>query len=35
MAGILFLVFMVAIGPLAVMFGTDSRLPGDRHRRSI
>jgi len=35
MAGIVFLVFIVAIGPLAVVFGADSRLPRDRHRRSI
>jgi hypothetical protein len=26
----LLLVFLVAIGPLALFFGTDSRLPDDR-----
>jgi hypothetical protein len=31
--GILVLVFLVAIGPLAVVFGADSRNPDDR--RSI
>jgi hypothetical protein len=33
MTGILVLIFLVAIGPLAVFFGADSRLPEDR--RSI
>jgi hypothetical protein len=33
MTGILVLVFLVVIGPLAVFFGSDSRLPEDR--RSI
>jgi hypothetical protein len=33
MTGILVLVFLVAIGPLAVVFGVDSRHPKDR--RSI
>jgi len=33
MTGILVLVFLVAIGPLAVVFGVDSRNPKDR--RSI
>jgi hypothetical protein len=33
MTGILVLVFLVAIGPLAVFFGADSRNPNDR--RSI
>ena len=33
MTGILVLVFLVAIGPLAVLFGVDSRNPKDR--RSI
>jgi hypothetical protein len=33
MAAILLLVFLVAIGPLAVLFGADSRNPRDR--RSI
>jgi hypothetical protein len=33
MTGILVLVFLVAIGPLAVVFGADSRNPKDR--RSI
>jgi hypothetical protein len=33
MTGILFLVFLVAIGPLAVLFGADSKNPRDR--RSI
>jgi len=33
MTGIVVLVFLVAIGPLAVLFGTDSRNPNDR--RSI
>jgi hypothetical protein len=33
MTGILVLVFLVAIGPLAVLFGVDSRNPQDR--RSI
>jgi hypothetical protein len=30
MTAILLLVFLVAIGPLALFFGTDSRLPDDR-----
>jgi hypothetical protein len=30
MTGILLLVFLVAIGPLAVLFGVDSRNPEDR-----
>jgi hypothetical protein len=30
MAGIIVLVFIFAIGPLAVFFGADSRLPEDR-----
>jgi len=33
MTGILVLVFVVAVGPLAVLFGVDSRNPKDR--RSI
>jgi hypothetical protein len=33
MTGIVLLVFFVLIGPLAVFFGADSRLPDDR--RSI
>jgi hypothetical protein len=33
MTGILLLVFLVAIGPLAVLFGADSKNPKDR--RSI
>jgi hypothetical protein len=33
MTGILVIVFLVAIGPLAVLFGADSRRPEDR--RSI
>ena len=33
MTGIFVLVFLVAIGPLAVVFGADSRNPKDR--RSI
>jgi hypothetical protein len=33
MTGILVLVFLLAIGPLAVLFGADSRNPDDR--RSI
>jgi hypothetical protein len=33
MTGILVLVFLLAVGPLAVPFGADSRLPEDR--RSI
>jgi hypothetical protein len=33
MTGIFLLVFLVAIGPLAVVFGVDSRNPKDR--RSI
>ena len=33
MTGILLLVFLVAIGPLAVFFGADSSIPEDR--RSI
>jgi hypothetical protein len=33
MTGIVVLVFLVAIGPLAVLFGVDSRKPEDR--RSI
>jgi hypothetical protein len=33
MTGILVLVFLLAIGPLAVLFGVDSRNPDDR--RSI
>jgi len=33
MTGILVLLFLVAIGPLAVLFGVDSRNPNDR--RSI
>jgi hypothetical protein len=33
MTGILVLVFLVVVGPLAVFFGADSRLPEDR--RSI
>jgi hypothetical protein len=33
MTAIFVLVFLVAIGPLAVFFGVDSRLPEDR--RSI
>jgi hypothetical protein len=33
MTGILVLLFLVAIGPLAVLFGADSRNPRDR--RSI
>jgi hypothetical protein len=33
MTGILFLVLLVAIGPLAVLFGADSKNPKDR--RSI
>jgi hypothetical protein len=33
MTGIFVLVFLVAIGPLAVVFGVDSRNPEDR--RSI
>jgi hypothetical protein len=33
MTGILVLMFLVAIGPLAVWFGADSRNPDDR--RSI
>jgi hypothetical protein len=33
MTGIIFLVLLVAIGPLAVIFGTDSRRTEDR--RSI
>jgi hypothetical protein len=33
MTGILVLVFLVVVGPLAVYFGADSRLPDDR--RSI
>jgi hypothetical protein len=33
MTGILVLLFLVAIGPLAVVFGADSRNPDDR--RSI
>jgi hypothetical protein len=33
MTGILVLVFLVAIGPLALLFGADSRNPEDR--RSI
>jgi hypothetical protein len=31
--GIVFIILLVAIGPLAVFFGADSRLPEDR--RSI
>ena len=31
--GIVFIVLLIAIGPLAVFFGADSRLPEDR--RSI
>jgi hypothetical protein len=30
MTAILLLVFLVAIGPLALLFGADSRLPDDR-----
>jgi hypothetical protein len=30
MTAILLLVFLVAIGPLALFFGSDSRLPDDR-----
>jgi len=30
MTGILILVFVVVVGPLAVLFGADSRLPEDR-----
>jgi hypothetical protein len=30
MTAILLLVFLVAIGPLALFFGADSRLPDDR-----
>jgi hypothetical protein len=30
MTGILILVFVVVVGPLAVFFGADSRLPEDR-----
>jgi hypothetical protein len=33
MTAIFLLVFLVAVGPLAIFFGTDSRLPEDR--RSI
>jgi hypothetical protein len=33
MTGIVVLIFLVAIGPLAVFFGVDSRKPEDR--RSI
>jgi hypothetical protein len=33
MTGILVIVFLVGIGPLAVLFGADSRRPEDR--RSI
>jgi hypothetical protein len=33
MTGILVLLFLVAIGPLAIVFGADSRNPKDR--RSI
>jgi hypothetical protein len=33
MTGILLLLFLVAIGPLAVLFGADSKNPKDR--RSI
>jgi hypothetical protein len=33
MTGILLLMFLVAIGPLAVLFGADSKNPKDR--RSI
>jgi hypothetical protein len=33
MTGILVQVFLLAVGPLAVLFGADSRLPDDR--RSI
>jgi hypothetical protein len=33
MTGTLVLVFLVVVGPLAVYFGADSRLPDDR--RSI
>jgi hypothetical protein len=33
MTGILALIFLVAIGPIAVLFGADSRNPDDR--RSI
>jgi hypothetical protein len=33
MTGILLLVFLVAIGPLALLFGADSKNPKDR--RSI
>jgi hypothetical protein len=30
MTGILLLVFVLVLGPLAVFFGADSRLPEDR-----
>jgi hypothetical protein len=30
MASLIFLLFIVAIGPLAVLFGRDSRRPFDR-----
>jgi hypothetical protein len=30
MTGIVLLIFFVLIGPLAVFFGADSRLPDDR-----
>jgi hypothetical protein len=30
MTAIVVLVLLIAIGPLAVFFGADSRLPGDR-----
>jgi hypothetical protein len=30
MTAVLFLLFIVAIGPLAVLFGADSRRPFDR-----
>jgi hypothetical protein len=30
MAAVVVLIFIVAIGPLAVFFGADSRLPEDR-----
>jgi hypothetical protein len=30
MAGVVVLLFIFAIGPLAVFFGADSRLPEDR-----
>jgi hypothetical protein len=33
MTGIFLLVFLVAVGPLAVLYGVDSRRPDDR--RSI